>query len=189
MSKPSILVLFVLLILVAACSWLPGDEPGSIVMGPFSLPEMGIQGMVPIACQQVGPGVFGCEALAPGESLVALVLSVHAMPLAELEDAVADSLGVAAPPPAVGAYQGQMLTWQRYQIDSELEDQNLPPSETGLYRLDLALSESGGRSFLVAMITLPADREAHSAFYDTLFNQVLYTLTPLPSQPTPEEEG
>jgi len=189
MAKHFTLALAILLIAATACSSLPGDEPGSIVMGPFSLPEMGIQGMVPSACQQVGSGVFGCEALAPGESLVAVVLSAHAMAPVELEDALVDSLGVVALPPSAGVCQGKALTWQRYQIDSELKDENLPPSEEGLYRVDLALSENGGQSFLAAMITLPRDREAHSAFYDTLFNQVLYTLTPLPSEATREEEG
>lgn len=189
MTKQSILVLFALLILVSACSSLPGDEPGSIVMGPFSLPEMAIEGMVPSACQRVASGVFGCEALAPGESLVAVVLSAHALPLAQLEEALADSLGVAALPPAVGVYQGKALTWQRYQVVSELKDQGLPPSEEGLYQVDLALSESGGRFLLVALITVPGDREAHAAFYDALFEHVLYTLIPLPSADALQQEG
>jgi len=189
MTRQSILVMVILLIAATACSALPGDEPGAIVMAPFRREDMGLQGMVPSACPQVASGVFGCEALAPGEALLALVINAHNAPLAELESALLGSLGLAALPPSVGSYRGRAFAWQRYQLDSELKDQGLPPSDGGLYRVDLAVAESGGGTLLVAMITLPADREAHSAFYEALYNQVLYTLVPLSSEPASRQEG
>jgi hypothetical protein len=188
-TKHLALVLAILLIVAPACSSLPGDEPGSIAVVPFSLPDIGIQGMVPSACPQVAANVFGCEALPPGEALVAMVINAHALAPAEIEGALLDSLGVAVLPDPLGSYRGRAFAWQRYQLDSELKDQGLPPSDAGAYRVDLALAGSDGRTLLVAMITLPVDREAHPAFYDALFKQVLYTLAPLPSEAAPRQEG
>jgi hypothetical protein len=187
MTKQSVLVLVVLLIVATACSALPGDEPGSIAMVPFSLPEMAIQGTVPSACPQIEGGTFACEALLPGEGLLVVSVSAAPVPREEMEDAVVQSLGLDALPDALGLYRGKALTWQVYRVDSELKDQGVPPpADGGLYRVEMALADSEGWTFLAAMITLPADREAHAAFFDTLFKQMLYTLAPLLSERAPQ---
>ena len=178
-TKRSLYPLLALLILVTACSVLPGDEPGSIVMAPFSLPELSTEGMVPAACSQVAGGVFACERLSPGEGLLVLTFSADALSPQELEEALLQSLELDVLPELVGTQRGRALNWQLLQVDHALQAQGLPPTpDGGPYRVDVALAHAGGLSYVVGMITLPADRQAHAAFYEALFRQVLYNLTP-----------
>jgi hypothetical protein len=182
MTRRLMLALAALLIMATACSALPGDQPGSIAMVPFSLPDVDVQGMVPSACSQVAGVVFACEQLPPGEGLLVLTFGAQSLSRQEIEEVLLQSLGLDALPEVLGSYRGRSLTWQLQQVDSVLQDQGLPPPpDGGPYRVDVALAEAGGQFYVVGMITLPVDQRAHAAFYDALFRQVLYTLTPLSS--------
>ena len=187
-SNRVIVVLALMLVAAPACGALPANEPGAIAMAPFTFPDMGVQGMVPNACPNVGGTVFVCEALPPGEGLLVLQVIAVDAPLAELKDSVVEDLDLDSLPDQLGSYRGRALAWQWYELDSTFEGQGLPPPEDGQYRFDLALAESDERTFGLAMITNPSDRERHRRFYDAVLTHALYAVEPVPTEVAPGQE-
>jgi hypothetical protein len=88
------------------------------------------------------------------------------------------------------SYPGRSLTWQWYELESELKDQGLPELPGGArYRIDMALAEPEGGFCTVAIITVPGDWEEHSTFYENLFTHALYNTVALPWSTPPDAEG
>jgi hypothetical protein len=150
-----------------------GDS-GSIPLLPFFSEEFDIRGVVPVACHQGEPGDFECRDLTPAQSPAYLFQKFLPSTLDELIPLLLDDLSLEELPEPIGTYKGVAFTWDLFTFEAQIWD--LGP-ET--FRLDLALTEDGERSYLVALVTLPDDYNAHAPLYDTIFIHVVYALAPL----------
>jgi hypothetical protein len=163
-----------LLILMACTTSLAEGDSGSIALMPFFSEEFDIQGVVPVACNQGEPGDFECPDLTPAQSPAYLFQKFLPGTLDELIPLLLDDLSLKKLPEPNGSYKGMAFTWDLFTFEAQIWD--LGPE---IFRLDLALTEDGERAYLVALVTLPDDYNAHAPLYDTVFTHAVYALAPL----------
>jgi hypothetical protein len=163
----------ILLLTVTACSAsLPAGESGSIALVPFFREEAGIRGVVPVGCEQIELPTYQC---ADSSQTPAIIMQqVVPATLDEVVPVLVEQLSLEAWPESTGRYEGEAFTWDLYAFEAE----NLEEG-SGVYRVDLALAGGDAASYLVAMVTEPAQYAANAAMYASLFNHMVYGLAPL----------
>ena len=174
-----------LLLVATACGIsLPQGESGSIALMPFCSEDLGICGVAPAGSPQVDEGVFDCSGLNADKNLAFLVhQTVPAAVAEELIETLPQELGLSSPPTPAGTVNGAAFTWTWYEFRTQLRNLGegwgpLDPATAA--RVDCAIAAGNAKTYLVSLITLPADHEANRAMYESLFVHAVYALTPLP---------
>ena len=157
----------VLLIAVA----LPDTGSGVVIMAPFTSDEMGIRGAVPQGWIEVQPGVFARGTSSTDQTGLTLQ-SAPGMTVEDLAAVAAAQLGLERFPERVGIYSGSSFTWDLYTIEVDSSDLG-----TGIVRL--AVTESDGTSYVVALLVLSGDYDAQAPLLETVFFHAVYALAPV----------
>lgn len=153
------LLLGPLLVATGCALALPTGETGSVGMMPFWDEERGIRGNKPL----------------DGWSDKAVLRQEPGPPTKEeLVAAITEATDLVALPRSVRTYRGAHLDWELAEVECQVYD-----AGPGIYRLNLAFAEKDGRTFWAALITTPAEYEAHTAMYDTVYEKALYALAPM----------
>jgi hypothetical protein len=177
-GKLCLIGLALVLLMAAACGpSLPQGETGSIALIPFFNQELGIQGVVPHGCAQVGSDTFECANLTPEQGSVVLVQSAVPGTMDDLVALVLDRTSFSKLPELADRYRGKAFTWDLYTAETRLTGAGDAADET--VHLDLALAEGDSAAYMVALVTLPAAYNANPVLYDTIFTHAAYALAPL----------
>ena len=133
----------------------PESVQETIVLVPHTDEAFGIETVVPDGWTNVGNGIFSRAGTPTDTVLVAQQSApLHADALL---NAILPQLALTEAPEPVGTYQGAVLDWTLYQVDVQAGNMTI--------RVDLALAESEGTTYLVLVQSPPED-------YDTLHTNV-----------------
>lgn len=177
-GRLSFVALALVLLAAAACgSALPQGDSGLVALIPFFSQELGIQGVVPHGCTQVGSDTFECTNLTPDQDFVVLVQSAVPGTMDDLVAIVLDQTDFSELPELAGRYRGKAFTWDLYTGETRLTDAGGAADET--VHLDLALAEGDSAAYIVALVALPEAYNAKPVLYDTIFTHAVYALAPL----------
>ena len=153
----------------AACfDEMPGvvfDVPGEqaeLVLEPFTDDERGFSGLVPAGWKELAPAnlMRGSSAL----DLTYFVLEASTKTASELLAVLAGQLEFEPEDKHIAASEVGRFTWDFYAF------------ERRAHPADLALTEDGGKSYFVFMVSAPEERDA---LYETLFLPALNAVAPL----------
>jgi hypothetical protein len=177
-GKLGFVALSLMLLMAAACGpALPQGDSGLVALVPFFNQKLGIQGVVPHGCTQVGSDTFECANLTPEQGSVVLVQSAVPGTMDDLVALVLDKTSFSKLPELADRYRGKAFTWDLYTAETRLADAGEVAGAT--VHLDLALAEGDSEAYLVALVTLPEAYNANPVLYDTIFTHAAYALAPL----------
>ena len=150
------------------------DEPASdvIVLVPHTDEAFGIESVVPDGWTDLGNGIFGRQTT-PADTTVIAQQSAALAPDALL-NALLPQLALTEAPESVGTYPGGALEWTLYEVDVNIGTLDL--------KIDLALAEQDGTTYLVLLQTSPEDYEALHA---SVFLRTLDAFAPLEVEEEP----
>jgi len=167
-------IMLMLALLLTGCRASGSDlVGGSIGFMPYFSQEIGIRGVTPIACPQGDLGNFECEGLDTAQGAVIIQQPFRGTRF-ELLAVLLPQLSIDILPTSTGRFKGEALTWELYAFEAQIQDVG---GET--FRFDLALAEGDATSYIVALVTQPADYAAHTRLFETVFEHVVYGLVPL----------
>ena len=166
--------LLALLILTLMVTPVAAQDDDSITLIPFRDNAFEISGVVPDGWNEVAPGVLSRGDEASAGNLAQIVQQAAALPPDALLEALLPQLGVAEVPPVVGERGTGTLSWTLYQAEV---------SEPFAATMDFALAESGGRTFLVLMVS---DPDEYDSLHESLFLPVVDALAPLSDETPPD---
>jgi pimeloyl-ACP methyl ester carboxylesterase len=148
-------------------------ESDVITLVPHTDEAFGIEAVVPDGWTALGNGLFGRQTVPTDPVLVAL----QAAPLnaESLLNALLPQLALTEAPESVGIYDG-LLPWTLYQVDVEAGGTTI--------RVDLALAESGGKTYLMLLQAPPED---YDVLHTSVFMATLDNYAPLAVDETAEE--
>ena len=149
------------------------DEPTSetVVLVPYTDEAYGIESVVPDDWTDVGNGIFARQ----NSPTDPTVIAQQSAPLnaESLLNALLPQLGLTEAPESVGTYQGAVLEWTLYQVDVAAGAVNL--------RVDLALAEAEGTTYVFLLQTSPEDYED---LHISVFLLTLNAFVPLVTEDT-----
>jgi hypothetical protein len=149
------------------------DEPASetVIFVPYTNEAYGIESVVPDDWTDVGNSIFARQ----NSPTDPTVIAQQSAPLNAdaLLNALLPQLGLNKAPESVGTYQGAVLEWTLYQVDVAAGALNL--------RIDLALAESEGTTYLVLLQTSPDD---YDDLHTGVFLLTLDAFAPLVTEDT-----
>ena len=148
-------------------------EPEVVVLVPHMDEAFGIETVVPDGWTNAGNGIFARQR-SPGDTTVIAQQSAALNPDALL-NALLPQLALTEAPESVGNYQGAVLEWTLYEIDVNVGSLSL--------KVDLALAESEGTTYLVLLQTSP---EEHEDLHTGVFLLTLDAFAPLTIEVTEE---
>lgn len=139
--------------------------PAIITLVPHTDETFSIEAVIPDGWTALGNGLFGRQTVPTDPVLIAL----QAAPLnaQSLLNALLPQLALTEVPESVGVYDG-LLPWTLYQVDVEAGGMTI--------RVDLALAESGGMTYLML---LQAPLEEADYLYTNVFLPTLDNYAPL----------
>lgn len=150
------------------------DEPelDVIVLVPHTDEAFGIETVVPDGWTDLGNGIFGRQTT-PADTTV---IAQQSAPLRAdaLLNALLPQLALTDAPESVGTYPGGALEWTLYEVNVNVDSLNL--------KIDLALAEQDGVTYLVLLQTSPEDYEALHA---SVFLRTLDAFMPLEVEEEP----
>ena len=175
--------LLMLLALVGAVSptWAQDATPEAtaeataetIVLVPHTDEAFGIESVVPDGWTDAGNGLFARATSASDTTLIAQQSA--ALGATSVMNAILPQLGLTAAPESVGTYQGAVLEWTLYQVDVNARGVTI--------KVDLALAESNGKTYIVLLQTSP---DSYDELHAAVFLPILDTLAPLTVEATQE---
>lgn len=174
------LIPLVLLIAALALALPAAAQDEAIALVPHADEAFGIQGVIPEGWTQVGPGLFAPAGQAGDPTLLAQ--QAAPVPVATVWPSLLPQLQLDAIPESTGTYQGGAFEWTLYQVDV---------SAGGLdVRVDVAMAEQGGSTYIALLQTTPEDYEAlHTGvFLPVLDAFALIEATPATDLPYTAEE-
>jgi hypothetical protein len=149
--------------------------PDVTVLVPHTEEGFGFETVVPDGWTSVGNGIYARQS-SPTDTTV---IAQQAAPLGAeaLLNAILPQLALTTAPESVGTYAGQALEWTLYAIDVTVGATSI--------KVDLALAEDGGTTYLVLLQTSPEDYETLHAgvFLPTL--DAFAVLAPEAEEPVP----
>ncbi len=164
--------LFAALLLLAAGAAVAQDA--AVTLTPFTDNGYEIQGVIPDGWTKAGPGIYG---RAPGTADVTLLaLQAAPLPASQLLQALLPQLLLTEAPESVGTRDTATFTWTLYQVDVNARGVTV--------KVDLALAEQAGKTYVALLQTSPDDYEA---LHDSVFLPVLDAYQPLTAAVTPED--
>lgn len=140
--------------------------PEVIALIPHTEAGFGYETVVPDGWTSVGNGVFARQSSPSDGTLIAQ----QSAPIAAnaLLTAILPQLALTTAPESVGTYTGQALEWTLYAIDVN--------AGTVTVKVDLALAEQDGTTYLVILQTLP---DEYDALHTSVFLPTLDAFAPL----------
>jgi uncharacterized protein len=150
-----ILVRLLLLILILSTFSGTALAQESLKLVPFTDDTYQIQGVIPDGWHKLSPGIYLRQSSATDTTLIAQ----QSAPFTgdALMKALLPQLGLSEPPASVGERETETFAWTLYQID--MTQANIT------VRIDIAVAEKEGKSYLVLLQTNPDE-------YDALHEQV-----------------
>jgi pimeloyl-ACP methyl ester carboxylesterase len=145
----------------------PEAAPEVIVLVPHTDEAFGIETVVPDGWTNAGNGVFARQSSAADTTVIAQQSA--ALDAEALLNALLPQLALTEAPESVGTYQGAVLEWTLYQIDVNVGALSL--------KVDLALAEAAGTTYLVLLQTSP---EEYEDLHTSVFLLTLDAFAPLP---------
>lgn len=145
---------------------LAAQREEQIVLLPLTSEAYGITSVVPEGWQEAAPGIHARQRDADDPALIA-----QQSALASPDDVLTSllpQLGLVEAPQSVGTFRGSALNWTLYQIDV--------PFDTITIRVDLALANEGGTTYLVL---LQASSDEFDALHEGVFLPTLEAFAPL----------
>lgn len=158
----------ILLSLTILALILPAHAQAEIVLVPFADEIYGITGVIPEGWEALGQGLYTPDKA--GLSLLALQSAP--LPASQVMTALQPQLGLSAAPESTGTAETDAFTWTLYQMDVEVA-----PNLT--VRVDLALTEAGGRTYILLVQAVADD---YDALHTAVFEPVLNALAPLQAE-------
>ncbi len=161
-----------LLSLLIALSLLPavalaqgGDD---IPLEPYARDDFGISGVKPVGWAEVASGAYA-RSDDPADLVLVLQQAARGVTADEIVDVLLPRLGVEALPEEVTVIETEALIWQAYTIEIDVPD-------LGTVVVDMALSETGGTTYLVLLQTLS---EEYEALHDGVFLPGVEAMAPI----------
>jgi pimeloyl-ACP methyl ester carboxylesterase len=160
----ALVAVLALLLVLAAPAVVAAQEDVTLV--PFTDETYGVQGLMPDGWTDVGSGIR-TRGATPEDTTV-VVLQAAVAPLDAVMDSLLPQFGLTSAPEAVGTQETAAFEWTLYQLDTE---QNGMP-----VRLDLALADEAGKTYLVLM---QASLDEFDALHESVFVPMLDSLAPM----------
>lgn len=169
--RAAVLVLAALLI-VGSVAPAAAQVSGGDGHRPIEDPLFEVTSVVPASWQELGGGLYG-RGQPPDDPSVIAIQSVPMAP-AELWPGLLPQLGLTEVPAATGAHEGEALDWTLHAFDVSVPGIEL--------RVEVALAEEGGRTYLVLLQSAP---EEFAALREQVLVPALDATAPLVPEPTP----
>lgn len=151
------------LILFAATGIFAQD---AITLVPFRDPLLEVEGVIPEGWTAAGNGIY-MRGESPAD-LTLMAIQAAAASLEQVIPALLPQLALTELPEAVEQVEANGMQWDVYQVDV--------PAGGIVIRVDLALANQDGRSYIVLMQT---NEEEYDALHEAVFLPVLQSVTPL----------
>ncbi|MBZ0281318.1 MAG: alpha/beta fold hydrolase [Anaerolineae bacterium] len=154
------------LLLVLTMGTAAAQDAGEITLVPINDSGYGISTLVPEGWTQAALGVYA-RASEPGDSTL---LAQQAAPIdaAQTMTALLPQLGLTEAPESIGTQETAALNWTLYKIDV--------PSDAFPVTIDLAMSESEGKTYVILLAAPTAEYET---LHEAIFLPVLAAFAPL----------
>ncbi len=149
----------------------PVQEPvtDGLTMVAFESPVFEIQGLVPESWSEAAPGVNARSAQS-GDQTLLIQKSYPGMSQADLLAVLLPALGIETLPPSSGQLETPAFTWELYEVSVDVPG-------VGEILIDLALTETSEKPYLVLLQTLEAD---YADLHQAVFLPSVDALAPLP---------
>ena len=144
----------------------------AVALVPHTDEAFGIETVVPEGWTDNGSGTF-VRQNSP-EDVAVIVQTTVPYPPDTLWSSILPQFALDEAPESTGSYQGATVEWTLYQVDV---DAGMP------MRLDLAMAEAEGMTYLVLVQATP---EEYEALHNSVFLPALDSFTPVESEATPE---